>query len=110
MPSYMKTFRNTSRDEFAREAVRLEFRARDAKALDQADFRDRHPNRGPRRVGEVASEVVNDIGRKAFGHWLAQVDKAENDDTRAAALEVVAEITRVMGLELADVTGRRAAT
>ena len=64
--------------------------------MDEPDFQDHSPGQGTRHVGEVASEVVNDIGRFALGHWLAQADKAENDDARTAALEADAEIARGM--------------
>ena len=38
------------RSRFAREAVRLEFRTRDARAIDYGGFRDRQPNEAPRRL------------------------------------------------------------
>ena len=95
---------NQRREDFAREAALDAFGHRGRWALDEPDFQDHSPGQGTRHVGEVASEVVNDIGR-----WLAQADKAENDDARTAALEADAEIARGMGPELADLTGRRVA-
>ena len=96
------------RANFARQAVRLEFRARDARAIDYAGFRDRLPHERPRHIGEVAAKVTNDTGRKALRHWLNQAGRADTDDERQAALKIASEIARLAGLD-ADQIGREAA-
>ena len=53
-----RTPRNpNSRTSFAHEAVYEEFRPRDARALDQADFVDRAPNETPPLAAEVLARL-----------------------------------------------------
>ncbi len=46
---------------FARDAVYLEFRHRDARAIDQADFVDRGPGQAPRLYIEATGGGLDDI-------------------------------------------------
>ena len=84
---------------FARQAVRLEFRTRDARALDQGYFVDRKPNVRPRHIGEVAAKVTRAAGQNSLRHWLNQASRADTDEEREAALAVASEIANLMGLE-----------
>ncbi len=87
---------------FARDAVFAEFRPGDARALDHDSFTDRRPDQGPRPLGEVAAQVVNDTGEKALRHWLAQAAGADNEQDRSVALEIAHEIARLAGIDLAE--------
>ncbi len=87
---------------FARDAVFAEFRPGDARALDHDSFTDRRPDQGPRPLGEVAAQVVNDTGEKALRHWLAQAAEADNEQDRSVALEIAHEIARLAGIDLAE--------
>ncbi len=71
---YRKTYHNATRAAFARQAVRLEFRPRDARAIDHDGFVDRKPHERPHRPPEnfkscelegFASELNDLIGREA---------------------------------------------
>ena len=61
MRTYANSRTNARATTFARDAVHLEFRGRDAKAIEQGDFVDRVPDQVPRRhteadaVGALAS-------------------------------------------------------
>jgi hypothetical protein len=90
---------------FARSAVLTEFRARDARALDQAGFIDRPP----RRLGEITNKIVAETGEKALRHWLDQAAQAETQHERAAALETAGKIAKRMNVPLADLIFGRAA-
>ena len=90
---------------FARSAALTEFRARDARALDQADFVDRPP----RRLGEIANKIVAETGEKALRHWLDQAAQAETQPERAAALETAGKIAKRMGVPIEDFLFGRAA-
>ena len=97
------------RDDFARAAVYEEFRSRNARALDQGDFRDRQPGLAPRPIGQNTAKVADDTGMKAAQHWLGQAAEADSNEERAAALEIARQIARLAGLPWADVLGRREA-
>jgi hypothetical protein len=43
---------------FARDFVFLEFRGRDARALDYDGFQDRRPNRKPERLDAITARVI----------------------------------------------------
>ncbi len=94
------------RSRFAREAVRLEFAGKDAKALDQGNFVDHPP--GPRPLGQVVPKVTNDTSQRALRHWLGQAARADSEEEREAALRTAHKIARVAGLKV-DLPGRRAA-
>ncbi len=93
-------FASKRRADFARQAVRLEFRPRDARALDQGDFRDRAPNQSPRHIGEVAAKVTNDTGQKSLRRWLNKAGHADTDEEREAARDIAREIARLMGIDI----------
>ena len=110
MPSYYsKNFRNATRAAYARAAVFEEFSPRDARALDQDDFRDRAPNQEPRHIGQVTAKVTNDTGQRALRHWLNQAGQADTDDEHQAALKIARNIARAAGVTHADLIGREAA-
>ena len=96
------------RANFARQAVRLEFRARDARSLDRGDFEDRLPHERPRHIGEVAAKVTNDTGQRTLRHRLNQAGQADTDEERGAALKSARNIARIAGLKV-DLPGQRAA-
>ena len=55
------------RASFARSAVSEEFRSRDARALDQADFQDRAPRQQAARLGEIGpAEKMTPISNASF--------------------------------------------
>ena len=88
------------RASFARDAVFADFRPGDARALDHDSFTDRRPDQGPRPLGKVAAQVVNDTGEKALRHWLAQAAEADNEQDRSVALEIAHEIARLAGINI----------
>ncbi len=93
------------RGAFARSAVLTEFRARDARALDQADFVDR-PSR---RLGEIANKIVAETGEKALRRWLNEAAQAETQEKRRAALATAQKIAKRMNVPLSDFIFGRAA-
>ena len=96
------------RADFARDAVYAEFRPGDARALDQVYFVDRRPDQEPRHIGEVAVNVVDDVGRRAITHWLKKACQTKGEE-REAALEIARNIARAAGITHADLIGREAA-
>ena len=105
MTFYSQTSQKSTRNTFAREAALDTFGRQGRWALDEPDFQDRLPGQRPRRIGKV----VDDVGRRALRHWLTQAAEAADDNDHAAAMEVAAELARVMGLELPGLSKRRAA-
>ena len=93
---------------FARQAVRLEFRPRDARAIDQSGFVDRGPGEAPRALGPIATKITQNTGQKSLHYWLNQAGRADTDDERKAALHTAHEIARLAGLD-ADLIGHEAA-
>ncbi len=65
-----------------------------------------HP---PRRLGEIANKIVAETGQKAVHHWLDKATRAENQQERAAALEIAENIAKALGLTVEDFLFRRAA-
>ncbi len=84
------------RDAFARSAVLTEFRARDARALDQADFIDRRPNQA-RHLGDVAADVVGNVGQAALDHWLREAARTRGEE-HLVALQIAQEIAAMLGV------------
>ena len=72
---------------FARQAVRLEFRAR--------------PHERLRHIGEVAAKVTRAAGQNSLRHRLNQAGQAETDEEREAALKIARNIARLAGLDAA---------
>ena len=108
MTPYRKTFRNATRAAFAREAAIDAFGPRARWTLSEAHFENREPHEGPRPIGKVAAEVVEDVGRRAVAHWLKEACQAE-DEEREAALQIADNIRQSMGLEWVDLIGWEAA-
>ena len=65
---------------FARAAVRLEFRARDAKAIEQDDFVDRQPGQLPRRL--TKADTSNELALDQLAEAIWQV--VDLDESSAA--------------------------
>ena len=99
---YTTSFRNTSREDFAREATLDAFGPRARWHLGE----DREPQERPRPIGKVAAQVTADVGRRALAHWLDQAASANSAEEREAALKIAKEIAQLMGLDLADLFGR----
>ncbi len=63
----------------------------------------------PRRVGEIAELLAEDIGRQAISHHLAQAANLEGSEAEVA-FEIADNIRTSMGLTWVEVVGfRRAA-
>ncbi len=104
MTFYRKTYHNTTRAAFARDAAIDAFGPKAISSLDDGGFEDRRPDYGPRPLGKIAAKTTNDIGIQALRHWLNQAGQADSDEEREAALEIAAEIARLLGLP-ASTTG-----
>ncbi len=85
---------------FAKDAVFAEFPARAARALNQADFKDHRPDRGPRPLGKIAAKVADNTGLKAIRFWRDQASRADSTEERAAALRIAAEIARLANIDI----------
>jgi hypothetical protein len=85
-----------------RAAVFADFHPRDARALDQDGFSDRLPCDRPVALGDVAVEVVGDVGRKALDHWLREAARTDGEE-REAALEIAKEIAGMIGVPWAEI-------
>ena len=96
------------RASFARSAVSEEFRSRDARALDQADFQDRRPDQAPRQLGDIAADVVGNVGQAALDHWLREAARAHGED-HEIALQIAREIAGMIGVPWCDVMSEQAA-
>ena len=96
-------------DAFAEAALGDAFRDRDLRLAREPGFVDRPPHRQARRFGEVVDQVVAETGEKAVHHWLDEATRAENQQERAAALEIAENIAKALGLTLADFIFGRAA-
>jgi len=57
---------------------------------------------------EVAPKVIEDVGRRAIGHWLDKASEAHGASA-AEAFRQADSIRRKMGLEWGDLIGQRAA-
>ena len=95
----------TRHTSFAEAARDTEFRGRDLRLAHEPAFVDRPPH----RLGEVVDRVVAETGEKAVYHWLDQAAQAENQQKRAAALEIAENIAKALGLTLEDFLFGRAA-
>ena len=93
---------------FARAAVSVEFRGRDARALDQADFVDRRPDQAPRRLGDIAAEVVGNVGQAALDHWLREAARTRGEEHQIA-LQIAREIAEMIGVPWVEVMSEQAA-
>ncbi len=108
MRLYSKTFQNTTRASFAREAVLDAFGPRAVPALDEPGFQDRQPDHGPRRIGEVTNKVVDDVGRRTITYWLTRATTSDGAE-RVAAIETAEKIRQKMGLTWDNLIGQEAA-
>ena len=90
------------RASFARSAVSEEFRSRDARALDQADFQDRPPHRQPARLGNVTADITSTIARRAVRHWTKEAALALSPRERDEALSIAHKIALKAGLEFSE--------
>jgi hypothetical protein len=95
-------------DAFAEAAWRDVFRDRDLRLAREPGFVDRPPQK-PRRLGEITTKIVAEAGERAVQHWLDAATRAENQQKRAAALEIAENIAKALGLTLADFIFGRAA-
>ncbi len=100
---------SNSSEAFAQAAFGDAFRDRDLRLAREPGFVDRPPNRPRRRLSEVVDQVVAETGQKAVHHWLEEATRAENQQERAAALEIAENIAKALGLTLADFIFGRAA-
>ena len=100
MPSYTKSFRNTSHASFARQAAIDAFGPQAIHHLNGAGF----VNRRPDSAGD--DEIVD--GREALARWLKLAANAEGE-AADTAFETADEIRRVLGLEWSNLIGREAA-
>ena len=66
-------FASKRRADFARQAVRLEFRARDARAIDYGGFRDRKPHERPRLSPACWRGETNGTKRVELADLIGQV-------------------------------------
>ena len=95
------------RNRFARAARNKAFRARDLSLAREPGFVDRQPDQ-PVRLGDVATEVVADVGQRALRHWLNQAAQAEGEE-REVALQIAKEIAAMIGVPWTDVMSGKAA-
>ena len=72
---------SSRRNSFARSAVYLEFRGRDARHLDQAGFIDRAPDQAPRRHIEADA-----VGALALDQLAATLRQVGDDDSQTAGV------------------------
>ncbi len=102
MPSYTKSFRNTSHASFARQAAIDAFGPQAIHHLNSAAFVDREP------LDELRDPEEAVDGREVVARWLKL---AANTDGEAAdtAFETANELRRVLGLSWADLLKREAA-
>ena len=100
MPSYTKSFRNTSHASFARQAAIDAFGPQAIHHLNGAGF----VNRRPDSAGD--DEIVD--GCQAVTRWLSLAANIEGDEAEIA-YQTADEIRRVFGLSWADVLDREAA-
>ncbi len=84
-----------------RAAVFADFRPRDARALDQSDFADRRPCDQPVLLGDVAAEVVGDVGRAAIDHWLREAARTIGPE-HEEAIRIAREIAGMIDVDWAD--------
>ncbi len=105
MTLYEKFPQKSTSTSFAQAAFGDAFRDRDLRLAREPGFVDRPP----RRLGEVVDQIVAETGQKAVHHWLDEATRAENQQERAAALEIAENIAKALGLTLADFIFGRAA-
>ena len=92
---------------FAR-GLALDAHRRSSWALDEPDFQDRRPDQAPRRLGEIAAEVVGDVGRAALDHWLREAAQTRGED-HEIALQIAREIAEMIGVPWDEVFSEEAA-
>jgi hypothetical protein len=95
------------RDAFAR-GFALDAHRKSSRALDEPDFQDRRPDQAPRQLGEVAAEVVGDIGEAALSHWLRQAALTEGEE-HEIALQIAQKIAAMIGTPWSEVLSAEAA-
>ena len=95
-------------DAFAKAALGEVFRARDLSLAREPDFQDRAPNAQPRRLGDVAAEVVGNVGQAALDHWLREAARAHGED-HEIALQIAREIAGMIGVQWSDILTGEAA-
>ena len=62
------------------------------------------PQEGPRLLGEIVAEVVEEIDRQAVAYWLSQAANLEGEEARKA-FKTADEIRGSMGLSWNAIMG-----
>ncbi len=86
----------------------LDAHRRSSWALDDPNFEDRRPNEAPRQLGDVAAEVVGNVGEAALAHWLRQVEQTRGEQ-HLIALQIAQEIAAMIGVPWDEVFSEEAA-
>ena len=97
-----------TRSRYARAVVFSSFRLRDAKAIDFDGFQDRRPSDRPARLGDVAAQVADDVGRRALDHWLREAARTDGEE-HETALEIAREIAAMIDVPWAELFSGEAA-
>ena len=92
---------------FAR-GLALDAHRKSSWALDDPDFEDRRPDQAPRQLGNIASEVVGDVGEAALDHWLREAARTEGEEHKNA-LQIAQKIAAMIGVAWRDVFSEQAA-
>ena len=100
--------RSKNSDAFAEAALGLAFRGHDLNLAREPDFQDRQPHEQPRRLGDVAAEVVGDVGQLALDHWLREAARIHGED-HEIALQIAQEIAAMIGVPWDEVFSEEAA-
>ncbi len=101
MIPYRKNSRKaTASTEYAR-GLTLAAHPKSQWVFQDPEFQDRAPNAQPRRLGDVAAEVVGDVGEAALDHWLREAARAHGED-HEIALQIAREIALKAGLEFPE--------
>ncbi len=95
------------RDAFAR-GFALNAHPKSRWALDDPDFQDRRADQAPRQLGDVAAEVVGNVGEVALDHWLREAARTEGEEHKVA-LQIAQEIAAMIGVPWAEVMSEQAA-
>ena len=101
------TISEKTRTGFARRLA-LDAHRKSAWALDNPDFEDRRPDQAPRRLGEIAAEVVGNVGEAALDHWLREAARTEGEEHKVA-IQIAQEIAVMIGTPWSEVLSEQAA-
>ncbi len=102
MSFYNTSFRKSNSPRFAREATLDAFGRKAIHYLENSDFTDREPGADL----EDADAIID--GRQAVSRWLVLACTLEGEEAKTA-YETADELRQVLGLEWADLLGRKAA-